>query len=108
LSTVSGSDCLSETHGGVGANVCDTILEGDTVVQATFNLRPPPCIVPGLKGRTLANAKRLLKNQHCRVGEITHAFSSRTKEGRVISQNPKAHWHLANGAVDLLISKGKR
>ncbi len=30
------------------------------------------------------------------------------KKGRVISQNPKAHWHLENGAVDLVVSKGKR
>jgi hypothetical protein len=100
--------CEADSHGGIGGNSCQALLEGDTVVQATFNLMTPPCIVPGLRGRTLATAKHLLRSRNCKLGSIAHAFSSRVKKGRVISQNPKAHWQLANGAVDLVLSKGER
>jgi hypothetical protein len=106
-SNVSGSDCDVETHGGVGTNVCDTLLEGNTVVQATFNIKPKPCFVPGVKSETLARAKVRIKEGHCSVGKVTHVFSTLRRKGRVISQNPLAHWRNAPGSrVDLVVSKG--
>ncbi len=62
FSTLSGSDCFpGYSHGGVVGNHCTADLEADTVVQVAFNTKPPPCIVLGLKGKTLANAKRFIK-----------------------------------------------
>jgi PASTA domain len=107
--TVSGSDCNSETHGGVGNNYCETLLEGDTAVQAAFNLDPKSCWVPGVTSHTLAWAKTRIKQAHCAVGTVTHAFSSVRKKGRVISQNPHAHWrNVAGSKVNLVVSKGTR
>jgi beta-lactam-binding protein with PASTA domain len=84
-------------------------------VTATFSLNPSPpppsklCIVPNVKGKTLAAARRALKAHDCRLGKIKRAFSKRVKKGRVISQKPRAHRHLAAGAkVALTLSKGKQ
>ena len=107
-STVSGSDCESlGAHGGVGSDTCEILLEGDTVVQATFDVKPAPCLVPGLRGKTFVGAKRDLKSNNCAAGTITYAFSSKVRKGRVISQNPLAHWHNKPGSkVNLVLSYG--
>jgi hypothetical protein len=107
-SSVSGSNCVPDTHAGLGANQCFMDLSGDTTIQATFNLEPWPCVAPAVKGRTLATAKQFIKAHRCRVGTITSAFSARWRKGRVIHQNPTAGWHRESGAIDLVISKGRR
>jgi hypothetical protein len=88
----------------------DASLGTDASVQASFTpySAPPPCTVPNVVGRTLADAKSRITRQHCSVGEVKHAFSRKVLKGRVISQSPEAHWQLANGAVDLVVSKGRR
>jgi hypothetical protein len=79
-------------------------------VQVTFNpTAPPHCIVPRARGRTLAGAKARIRQSHCGVGTITHAFSRNVQEGRVISQDPPARRRQERGAkVDLVVSKGRR
>jgi hypothetical protein len=89
-----------------GGPSCKVTLNGDTSVQATFNVTPEPCFVPNLKGRLLANAKQKLLQDACRPGKITRAFSSKVKKGRVLSQNPGAGWQRLHGAVNLIVSKG--
>ena len=95
-----------------GTSECDIYLDdsvGDSAsVQATFDLASP-CIAPGVKGKTLANAKLGINRHGCSVGKITHAFSNKVKKGRVLSQNPQVGWHREHGAkIDLIISKGRR
>jgi Divergent InlB B-repeat domain/PASTA domain len=65
------------------------------------------CVVPKLKGKGLAAAKRQIKAHDCSVGKIRRAFSTKIKKGRVISQKPKAHKRLKHGAkVNLVVSRG--
>ncbi len=67
------------------------------------------CVVPKLKGKRLKAAKRAIKTHECRVGRIRHAFSTKVKKGRVISQKPKPHKLLTRGArVKLVVSRGKK
>ena len=61
-----------------GTAVCKLTLNGDASVKATFTAipKPPPppavkCVVPKLKGDSLAKAKKALANAHCAVGKIT-------------------------------------
>ena len=69
----------------------------------------PPCVVPNLKGKTLAAARRSIRSHACSVGAIKHARSRRVKTGRVISQRPKPGKRLHLGArVNLVVSKGRR
>jgi hypothetical protein len=72
---------------------------------------PPPaqvCLVPAVRGRTLAVARTTLQAAHCAAGVITRRFSRTVLIGRVISQGAAPGTQLANGAaVNLLVSKGR-
>jgi hypothetical protein len=71
---------------------------------------PPPqtaCVVPSVKGKTLAGASASLQAAHCRTGAVRRRYSSKVRKGRVISQGVVAGTKLANGAaVSLVISRG--
>jgi uncharacterized repeat protein (TIGR02543 family) len=71
---------------------------------------PPPtaCVVPAVKGKTLAAASAGLQAAHCRTGAVRRRYSSKVRKGRVISQGVVAGTKLANGAVvSLVVSKGR-
>lgn len=65
-----------------------------------------PCVVPKLRGRTLARAKVLLARAHCRVGKLTRV-RSRVKKGIVLKQTPAPRSRRPGGAkVSLRVSRG--
>jgi Ca2+-binding RTX toxin-like protein len=73
---------------------------------------PPPasakagCVVPRLRGRTLARAKVLITRAHCSLGKVTRV-PSRLKRGIVLKQSPAAGLRRPRGAkVSLRISRG--
>ena len=67
------------------------------------------CVVPTLRGKGLTAARRSIKAHDCSVGRIGHAFSTKVKKGRVISQKPKPRRRLTHGAkVRLTVSKGRK
>ena len=85
-------------------------MNAATGVTATFNKNSSPkaCVVPKVTGKSLTAAKRAITAHDCRVGTIKHAFSTKVKKGRVISEKPKAGTRLKHGAkVNLVVSKGK-
>jgi len=81
-----------------------------TTTTTTTSPPPPPpvCVVPAVKGKTLAAASASLQAAHCKTGTITRRFSSTVRTGRVISQGIAAGAQRANGAaVSLVVSKGR-
>jgi PASTA domain-containing protein len=77
--------------------------------QATLVVTPAPCVVPNVKGKKLAAAKRALNARHCRTGRVSRAFSKRIKKGRVMAQSRRPGAQLKNGAkVNLVVSRGAR
>ena len=79
-------------------------------MTAAFTLQSsaPVCLVPKVKGKTLAAAKSALTTAHCKAGKVTKKFS-KVKKGHVTSQRPKPGTNLAAGAkVKLVISRGKK
>ena len=73
---------------------------------------PPPasakagCIIPRLRGRTLARAKVLITRAHCSLGKVTRV-RSRLKRGIVLKQSPAAGLRRTRGAkVSLRVSRG--
>jgi beta-lactam-binding protein with PASTA domain len=48
------------------------------------------CVVPKLRGKTLAGAKRALKRAHCALGKVSRKASKRVKPGRVLASRLKA------------------
>jgi hypothetical protein len=65
------------------------------------------CVVPKVKGKTLAAARTAIVKAHCTVGKIKKASSKQVKKGHVISQNPAAGGTLSSGSkINLVVSKG--
>jgi len=68
----------------------------------------PPCIVPNVRGRTLASARSALGRANCTVGRIARRASTTVPKGRLISTTPRAGARLANrGRVNLVVSSGR-
>ena len=67
------------------------------------------CLVPNVKGKLLAAARRAILIGHCRVRHIGRAYSAHVRGGRVISQQPRPGTRLKNGGrVDLVVSRRDR
>jgi hypothetical protein len=67
------------------------------------------CIVPHLRGRTVGQARRLVKGTRCTLGTATPKFSKRIRKGRIISQTrPPAARFLLGTRVDVFVSRGRR
>jgi Ca2+-binding RTX toxin-like protein len=75
---------------------------------------PPPtpqvrCVVPNVKGKTLAQARRLLASKRCALGRVTKAYSQKVRKGHVISQRPSVGRRLPRGTkVQVKVSRGRR
>jgi PASTA domain len=69
----------------------------------------PDCVVPNVKGLSLAKAKARLTANNCTVGKVVRVYSSTFRKGIVASQRQNARLGLANRAsVDLYLSLGRR
>ena len=81
-----------------------------TTVARSFTIGPRVrCRVPNVVGKTLARAKALLKQRHCRTGTVTKAFSRTRRSGIVIGQNRRpGRVMAANSKVNLTVSRGRR
>ena len=67
------------------------------------------CLVPNVKGKTVAKAKAALRAKRCAAGKITQAFSGKVKKGLVIAQSKRPGTrHPRNTKVNLTVSKGAR
>lgn len=65
------------------------------------------CLVPRLKGKRVAGARRAIRRAHCSVGR-TRTRHSRVAKGRVIAQHPARGANLPAGSkVSVVISSGR-
>jgi Bacterial Ig domain/PASTA domain len=73
---------------------------------------PPPqtrCVVPNLRGRTVAQARRMLAARRCALGRVARAYSARLRSGRIISQSRRPGARLPRGTrVKVVVSRGRR
>jgi PASTA domain-containing protein len=70
--------------------------------------RRPVCIVPRLKGKRLAGARRSIRAAHCAMGRVRRV-ASRKARGRVLAQGPRPGLRRPAGTkVNLVVSKGRR
>jgi beta-lactam-binding protein with PASTA domain len=71
--------------------------------------KPVQCVVPKLRGKKLAAAKRVLERAHCRLGKVVRRASTRVKPGRVVATRFKAGTHHRAGTrVRVTIAKARR
>ena len=107
-----GSSFTGWSGGCSGIEPCRLTMFGARSATAAFDANPAPpprgCVVPRLKRKTLAAAKRLIRAARCSVGSIRRAYS-RTRKGKVISQGPAPGTRLTRGGkVRLVVSRGKK
>jgi ABC-type oligopeptide transport system substrate-binding subunit len=74
---------------------------------------PPPaqarCVVPNVRGKTVAQARRMLSARRCALGRVARAYSGRVKIGRIISQSRRPALRLPRGTrVRVVVSRGRR
>ncbi len=69
------------------------LLLGDAPVALPRKAVVVSCVVPKLRGRSIAQARRLLAKSNCSLGAVRGA-----RKGRVATQNPRAGKRLASGA----------
>ena len=76
-------------------------------VQRLRVFKSRPCIVPNVRGKSLAAAGKALTAGHCKQGKVTRARSSTVTSGHVISSKPPAgHLGSPGTKVNLVVSRG--
>jgi PASTA domain/Divergent InlB B-repeat domain len=111
--TPDGSSTFAGWNGACsGSGSCMVTIDAAKTVTATFSLvfhGKVFCVVPNVKRKPLATAKRRIVAAHCRTGRVRKAYSKTVRKGRVISQRPRAGKKLVRGSkVNLVVSRGKR
>jgi PASTA domain-containing protein len=75
-------------------------------------VRPPQvvrCVVPNVKGKTVAQARRTLASKRCALGRVSRAYSAKVKKSRIISQSRRPGLRLPRGTrVNVRVSRGRR
>jgi Ca2+-binding RTX toxin-like protein len=67
------------------------------------------CLVPNLRGKTLAQARRLLSARRCGLGRVRRAFSAKVRAGRIVSQSRRPGARLPRATkVNVVVSRGSR
>jgi hypothetical protein len=103
----------SETHGGVTINIDANYLDGPTADTSAGAppFAPPPaeCVVPRLKGLTLAEARSELRRSHCILGRV-HRPRHRVRHRvlRITRQRPDPGERLAERAPVAVTVKWRR
>lgn len=87
--------CVSERHSIAGGGVSLTVLTSHASLWAFGRA---VCAVPKLKGKTIAQAKKKLKQANCKLGKVRHKSANSAKQrGKVISQSKKPKTQLDPG-----------
>jgi Regulator of chromosome condensation (RCC1) repeat/PASTA domain/Divergent InlB B-repeat domain len=93
------SDFAGWSGACTGSRGCTLVMDRGRTVTATFNAkRPSKCVVPKVKGKTLAAAKIALARARCALGTVRRAHSTAAQKGRVIAQRPVPGKILAPGS----------
>jgi chitinase len=106
-----GSCTITASQAG-NANWNPAVAVAQTFTITAQPSPPPPlhkCKVPNVLGKTLGKAKSMLRQAHCRVGTVAHAYSRLKKKGIVIGQSRRPRRVFPNGTkVGLTVSRGRR
>jgi Divergent InlB B-repeat domain/PASTA domain len=101
------------------AKTCKLTMSEAKSVGATFAAPPPAaspsaagsCLVPKLRGKSLKQAKRVLKHAHCRLGKVRRPKGGKGQRLVVRSSKPGAGTKLGAGAkvgVKLRVAKARK
>jgi hypothetical protein len=85
-------------------------VSGPSPVVAAAPRQPAArCVVPNVRGKTVARARRMLRSRRCALGKVTRAYSARVKPGRIIRQSRRPAARFPRGTrVHVVVSRGRR
>jgi hypothetical protein len=105
---ISSSDTGSTFRVVVTASNVAGSASATSAPTAVVPAAPARCIVPRLKGKTLAKARSLLRRAHCVLGRVSYVRSS-LRRGLIVSQRPRAGASRPRGTkVRVIVSRGHR
>ena len=94
---------VTGTNGGGSATA---LSDSTAMVRAASSRR---CVVPNVKGKPVAAARRAIRRAGCTPGRVSRTPSKAVRVGRVVAQSPRAGARRAAGTrVNLVLSKGKK
>jgi eukaryotic-like serine/threonine-protein kinase len=65
------------------------------------------CLVPNVKRKTVAQARRLFASKRCGLGRVRRAYSAKVKTGLIIGQSRRPGARLPRGSrVGVVVSRG--
>jgi Tol biopolymer transport system component len=89
-----------------GSNIRE--FQGTAAPVVTTTTTASRCLVPALKGKTVAAAKKLLALSNCKAGKVKQVKSRTVAKGKIVASSPKAGASKPAGfAVALTVSKGR-
>jgi ABC-type transport system substrate-binding protein len=69
----------------------------------------PRCVVPNVRGKQVAQARRMLASRRCALGKVTRVYSAKVKRLRIIRQSRRPGARLPRGTrVNVVVSRGRR
>jgi hypothetical protein len=103
----SGGTVVASESGTISGSTANGISSGPTGSFHYTAHRFLICVVPKLKGLTLAAAKKALHKNRCSVGLVQRAASRKVRAGRVFYSSPSAGtWKNDKAKVLLILSTG--
>ena len=91
----------------VSAATPDPVTANNSATART-TVKGAPCVVPNVKGKTLAAAKKAIVRAHCTLGKVRLAYSAKVKRGRVLAERPVPRTRLRSGGkVNVVVSRGQ-
>ena len=113
-----GSTIRARANAHTGGGTTSAVSPPTAVVVALPTPQPPAtppptaskkCIVPNVRGKTVARATTAVASARCALGPITRKFSTKTQRGRVLAQTPSPGTRLpVGGRVRLTVGRGLR
>jgi PASTA domain len=87
-----------------------SLASDSTAVVTNARRQPAPrCVVPNVRGKSVAQARRMLRARRCALGRVTRAYSSSVRMGKIIRQNRRPSARLPRGTrVNVVVSRGRR
>jgi hypothetical protein len=81
-----------------------------SAVVANARRQPAPrCVVPNVRGKSVAQARRMLRAKRCALGRVTRSYSASVRRGKIIRQNRRPSARLPRGTrVNVVVSRGRR
>jgi subtilisin family serine protease len=89
-------------------NWTSTVHYGPLIVAVPRIVSSVRCVVPNIKGKTVAAARKALVARKCALGKVRRKYSSKAKN-RIVAQSRRPGARLPRGTkVNVTVSRGRR